>query len=107
MKYLRYLIPTLAVATAIFVVTRNREPAAAPTPPAAAAPMKAKSNVPASFATQPPIGTRARCPVTDEEFTVSEKTRFATFNGRTYAFCCGDCAPEFQKDPAKYARAAN
>ena len=28
----------------------------------------------------------------------------ATYEGRVYAFCCPDCKPDFDKDPAKYAK---
>ena len=63
----------------------------------------ATSSVAGSFVGQPPVGTKARCAVTGEEFVVSEKTVTATYGGRVYAFCCGDCKPTFDKDPAKYA----
>jgi len=104
MKHLRYVVPTLLVAAVVWVVARSRnaESSLPPAPPPVAA--KAKSNVPASFAAQPPVGTRARCPVTDEEFTVSAKTTFANWGGRWFGFCCSDCKPEFAKDPAKYAQ---
>jgi YHS domain-containing protein len=67
-------------------------------------PAAADSKVPASFASKPAPGTKARCPVSNEEFTVKANTATATFNGRVYAFCCADCKPDFEKNPAKYAR---
>jgi YHS domain-containing protein len=60
-------------------------------------------DAPASFEAQPPPGTWAKCPVSGEIFQVDGDTRFATYNGRVYAFCGSDCRPDFEKDPAKYA----
>lgn len=75
----------------------------APAGETAAAKGKKASKAPASFASKPTPGTRARCAVSGEEFTVDEKTQFSTYQGRVYAFCCGECQPTFDKDPAKYA----
>ena len=55
------------------------------------------------FVGKPPLGTKAWCPVTNEEFAVTEKTEVAEYQGRTYAFCCPDCKPSFEKNPPKYA----
>jgi YHS domain-containing protein len=60
-------------------------------------------DAPASFEARPRAGTWAKCPVSGEIFQVDADTRFATHDGRVYAFCCSDCAPDFEKDPAKYA----
>jgi YHS domain-containing protein len=49
-------------------------------------------------------GTKAKCPVTGEDFTVKDSTVQVTYNGKRYAFCCADCQPTFAKDPAKYAK---
>lgn len=61
------------------------------------------ADAPRSFDGQPPEGTWARCPVSGDVFRVGKETQFATYEGRTYAFCCEDCKPDFLKDPAKYA----
>src|SRR5438046_3075044 len=45
----------------------------------------------------------ARCAVSGDVFKVGKDTTFATHEGRTYAFCCNECKPDFEKDPAKYA----
>ena len=76
-----------------------------PTPAgdSAAAKGKKASKAAASFPSKPAPGTRARCAVSGEEFTVDEKTQFSTYQGRVYAFCCSECQPTFDKDPAKYA----
>ena len=50
-----------------------------------------------------PVGTKTKCAVTAEEFTVKESTVQVTYNGKRYAFCCADCQPTFAKNPAKYA----
>ena len=60
-------------------------------------------DAPTSFETQPPPGTWAKCPVSGDVFQVDKDTQFATYEGRVYAFCCPDCKPDFDKDPAKYA----
>jgi YHS domain-containing protein len=60
-------------------------------------------NAPRSFDKKPAAGTWARCPVSGDIFRVAPDTQFANFEGRVYAFCCEECAPDFAKDPAKYA----
>ena len=50
-----------------------------------------------------PVGTKTKCAVTAEEFTVKDSTVQVTYNGKRYAFCCADCQPTFAKNPAKYA----
>jgi YHS domain-containing protein len=70
---------------------------------AAAKGKKAAAKAPASFSSKPAPGTRARCAVSGEEFTVDEKTQFSSYQGRVYAFCCAECQPTFEKDPSKYA----
>ena len=62
----------------------------------------AAAALPRSFASQPAPGTRARCPVSGDTFTITGKTQTSTYKGRVYAFCCSDCKPDFDKDPAKY-----
>ena len=48
-------------------------------------------------------GTKAKCAVTGEEFTVTPSTVQVTYDKKRYAFCCADCQPTFAKNPAKYA----
>jgi YHS domain-containing protein len=60
-------------------------------------------DAPTSFEKQPAPGTWAKCPVSGEVFRVGPDTEFAAYDGRVYAFCCPDCKPDFDKDPAKYA----
>jgi len=61
------------------------------------------ADAPTSFEQQPPVGTWAKCPVSGEIFRVGKDTQFATHAGRVYAFCCSECKPDFEKDPAKFA----
>jgi YHS domain-containing protein len=61
------------------------------------------ADAPTSFEAQPALGTWAKCPVSGDVFQVGKDTEFATYDGRVYAFCCPDCKPDFDKDPAKYA----
>ncbi len=49
-------------------------------------------------------GTKMVCPVSHEDFTVGAKTVQVTYKGKRYAFCCADCRPDFEKNPAKYAK---
>jgi YHS domain-containing protein len=77
--------------------------AAPPPAPTHAEAAPAPGGVARSFAATPAPGTRAKCPVSGEEFTVAEKTAIASYGGRYYAFCCGDCKPDFEKNPAKFA----
>lgn len=67
------------------------------------APAAKASNLSSSFVGAPPVGTKAKCAVTGEEFTIAADTATATYNGRTYVFCCADCKPSFDKNPEKYA----
>ena len=57
-----------------------------------------------SFDRMPPIGTKAWCPVGKEEFSVKASTQSSVYRGRTYVFCCPDCKPEFDKNPAKFVQ---
>jgi YHS domain-containing protein len=41
------------------------------------------------------------CVVTGEK--IEDSKLFDVYKGKVYHFCCGDCLPEFRKDPAKYA----
>ena len=65
---------------------------------------KKHKGAPRSFDKQPAQGTWATCAVSGDVFQVGPDTEFATVDGRTYAFCCPDCKPDFLKDPAKYTQ---
>lgn len=45
------------------------------------------------------IGDRSTCPVSGEEFVVSESSPTAQHDGKTYHFCCAGCAERFEADP--------
>ncbi len=62
--------------------------------------------VPASFAAKPAVGTKAVCPVMEDPFVVAENTLVAEYEGRFYAFCCKECGPRFEAEPAKYVARA-
>jgi YHS domain-containing protein len=42
--------------------------------------------------------------VSGDEFTVKPSTTQIVYEGKRYAFCCPDCLPEFNKNPAKFAQ---
>jgi YHS domain-containing protein len=83
-------------APALRAAAGGARPAAAPAA-AAAAPGAGK---PAAIA----VGTKMKCPVTGEDFTVKPTTVQIVHGGKRYAFCCPDCQPEFEKNPAKFAQ---
>jgi Cu+-exporting ATPase len=74
----------------------------AATPPAAPASAPAAA-VPAAFDQKPAVGATAKCPVSGETFTIEASTLHTEYNGKHYAFCCGECKPKFEADPAKFA----
>ncbi|MDJ0762488.1 MAG: YHS domain-containing protein [Myxococcota bacterium] len=57
---------------------------------------------PMAFDKPPAVGTKAKCPVMGQEFTVKENSEFSTHKGKTYVFCCPGCKPKFDKNPEKY-----
>lgn len=48
------------------------------------------------------VGDRSTCPVSGEEFVVSESSPTVEHEGRTYHFCCPGCAQRFQANPAQF-----
>jgi YHS domain-containing protein len=95
------------MALAFFLVSFScSKPAAPPPPPvpAAATTLANSANALSSELPLIPIGTKMKCAVTGEDFTVSAKTIQTVYNGKRYAFCCADCLPEFNKNPAKFAQ---
>jgi Cu+-exporting ATPase len=79
---------------------------AASAPPVPVAQWDAESH--AEAAVRPPgearIGDRTTCPVSGEQFIVSATSPKTEVGGRTYYFCCADCAKRFEADPAKFLR---
>jgi hypothetical protein len=76
-------------------------------PPVAVTPTPAAAAPPAAAAGEPPLianGTKMKCPVSGEDFTVSDKTKQVAFNGKRVALCCPDCLPKFEANPAKYVQ---
>ncbi len=62
------------------------------------------NNAPSAFDGKPAPGTKAKCLIMGATFTVSEKTEFSTYKGKTYVFCCPGCKPKFDADPEKYIK---
>ncbi len=77
----------------------NAPPAVAPVAVSAAATADKPSDPPPLAA-----GTKAKCAVTGEEFTVTAKTVQTVYEGKRYVFCCPDCAPQFAANPKKFAK---
>lgn len=56
------------------------------------------------FGKKPAIGTKAKCPVMGNEFTVTKDTKSSVYKGKHYVFCCPGCKPTFDKNPKKYIK---
>lgn len=48
------------------------------------------------------VGDLTTCPVLKSEFTVTEDSPSAEYEGETVYFCCPGCVEPFREDPAKY-----
>jgi YHS domain-containing protein len=92
------------LALAFFLIACNSSKPAAPPVPAPATTVASSANALSSEIPLIPAGTKMKCAVTGEDFTVSAKTIQTVYNGKRYAFCCPDCLPEFNKNPAKFAQ---
>jgi YHS domain-containing protein len=94
----------LALILAVSMGVGAGVPQAAPTRAVPMCGAQAKTGAPKSFATKPAVGTKATCAVMGSEFTVKADTPMSQYKGRWYPFCCGECKPRFDKNPAQYAR---
>lgn len=56
-----------------------------------------------SFDHAPTPGEKAICAVSGEAFEITAETKTVEHEGRHYAFCCDACAPDFAKEPSKFA----
>ncbi len=45
------------------------------------------------------------CPIADQNFVVASDTPGVEHNGKTYYFCCDECAEKFKADPARWVAA--
>ena len=64
------------------------------------------AGAPAAFDKMPALGTKARCLVTGDDFTVRNTTESSRYKGKYYVFCCGGCKPLFDANPEKYINSA-
>ncbi|MGC8833368.1 MAG: YHS domain-containing protein [Armatimonadota bacterium] len=64
----------------------------------------------AAFAkeSKPSVGKAAvvTCPVTGRVVKNVKTAPKAVYQGKTYYFCCSECKPKFEKNPAKYIKGA-
>ena len=51
------------------------------------------------------FGNKILCPVNGELFNIKDDTKRVEDNGKSYYFCCLDCAESFKKEPKKYIKA--
>lgn len=100
-------------ASLLFVVLAacsSNPPPVAPTAPAPAATEAAPAPAPAAKDIKAPgeakLGDTTKCPISGEEFVVAESSPHAEYNGKTYYFCCPDCAAKFKADPTKFVHGA-
>ncbi|MGZ3421973.1 MAG: YHS domain-containing protein [Polyangiales bacterium] len=95
------LVPALALVLA--ACGGNHAQPAAPVPSAAptAAPSAsaAKGVVPAGEAK---VGDKSLCPVSKDEFVITDSSPKVEYEGKTYYFCCAGCDEKFKADPKKY-----
>lgn len=63
---------------------------------------------PADWSDQPgaEVGDVTRCPVSGEEFRVTEDSTFFEHNGQNVYFCCAGCIRQFQRNPDALLAAA-
>ncbi len=87
---------SLTCAATLAIAAAGLSAAPSPTPKVDKAPM--------AFDKPPAAGTKATCPVSKEQFTVSASTVRSEHKGKHYVFCCPECKPDFDKDPEKYLR---
>ncbi len=76
----------------------NPPPTTAPAVPPAPTPKAAPTSAPATQTSAMPINKF--CAV-ETKNKIDPKVTF-TYQGKVIGFCCPDCIPDFQKDPAKY-----
>lgn len=88
-------LPILLVGAAALLAACGGAPSA-PATPAGATSAKVVSPGEAH------VGDRTTCPVSGEEFVVTEQSPKVEYEGKTYYFCCGGCDKKFQADPQKY-----
>jgi Cu+-exporting ATPase len=50
------------------------------------------------------VGDTTHCPVSGEEFKVTDASPKVEFEGKTYFTCCPGCAQKLKADPAKYLK---
>lgn len=96
MKLFIAIAATFAVAGGAFAQTAAPapKPAAKPAPKAAPAKVAAKTEKIVTI-----------CALQNEEVKDLKTAEKSTYKGVTYYFCCSGCKPQFDKDPAKYAKA--
>lgn len=94
------LIPLLALAMGLSMTCALETTAAAA--PGVVEMVPPPTEAPVAFDAAPPVGTKARCPVSGNEFTVAEGTPRSEYKGKHYVFCCPGCKPGFDADPEKY-----
>jgi YHS domain-containing protein len=51
------------------------------------------------------VGDRTNCPVSGEEFVVSESSPSVVHEGKTYYMCCPGCAGRFRANPQQFIAA--
>lgn len=86
---MKHLILCLLSATGALAV----DSVPAPAQPVAPAPLTKSENKPYPLKT---------CIVSDEDLGSMDGQTSIVYEGRIIKFCCKDCIPNFQKDPAKY-----
>lgn len=109
----RHSVASLAIVLALIPAACGGGGASS-APPAAPSPSPPSTSVSEGARTSPSsaselkkpgeakLGDKTKCPVSGEEFVVSENSPKVEYQGKTYYFCCSGCDKRFRADPKKY-----
>jgi YHS domain-containing protein len=50
------------------------------------------------------VGDKTACPISGEEFVITDQSPKVAYEGKTYYFCCSGCDKKFQENPQKYLK---
>ena len=95
---MRTLLPTVVLVGSALLIGCGGSIPAASAPGQAAAPASPGPKAPG----EAKIGDTSTCPVSHEEFVVSDASPKVEYQGKTYYFCCSGCAKKFGADPQKF-----
>ena len=90
-----------SVALAAFLATSA---ASVQAKPADAGKGAVQKKAPKTFSSPQKEGTKATCPISNEEFTIAKDTEHSEYKGKYVYFCCPGCKGSFDKNPEAYLK---